>query len=46
MTIDEKIRLGLVALSVVSAAIVAAHFGHASVPKLPFLEELGGGGSS
>lgn len=46
MTIDEKIRLGLVALSVISGAVVAVHFGHASAVKLPFLEELGGTGSS
>ena len=45
MTVDQKIRLGLVALSVISSAIVAAHFGHAVHVKLPFLDEIGGPGS-
>jgi hypothetical protein len=44
MQLYEKIRLGLLAVSVVSAVLVAAHFGH--VVKLPVLEELGGAGSS
>jgi hypothetical protein len=45
MTTDEKIRLGLMALSAVSAVVVAAHFGHLAV-KLPFLDEIGGGAGS
>ncbi|MGI0090192.1 MAG: hypothetical protein ACREBS_00640 [Nitrososphaerales archaeon] len=45
MSTDEKIRLGIMALSVVSAVVVAAHFGHLSV-KPPLLEELGGAGST
>jgi hypothetical protein len=44
MTVDEKIRLGLVALSVVSSLVVAAHVGHLNV-KIPFLDEIGGPGS-
>ena len=43
MTTDEKIRLGLLALSAVSAVVVAAHFGHVNV-RPPFLDELGGSG--
>ena len=46
MTIDEKIRLGLVALSVVSSVAVASHLGVVPHFKIPFLEELGGTGSS
>ena len=42
MTSDEKIRIGMIALSVVASAILAVHFGHAQV-KPPFLDELGGG---
>lgn len=45
MTTDEKIRLGLMALSVVSAVVVAAHFGHAASVRPPLLEEIGGIGS-
>jgi hypothetical protein len=41
MTTDEKIRLGMLALSAVSAVIVAAHVGHLSL-RLPFLDEIGG----
>lgn len=45
MSTEEKIRLGLMALSVVSAVVVAAHFGHLNV-KPPFLEEIGGPGGN
>lgn len=45
MTIDEKIRLGLVALSVVSSIAVAAHFGHAPT-RPPFLDAIGPGPGS
>jgi hypothetical protein len=45
MTIDEKIRLGLITLSVVSSVIVASHFGVVPHIKIPFLDELGGTGS-
>ena len=44
MNTDEKIRLGILALSTVSAIVVAAHVGHLNV-KPPFLDELGGMGS-
>jgi hypothetical protein len=44
MSTDEKIRLGLLALSVVSAVVVAAHFGHLNV-RPPLLDEIGGIGS-
>ena len=42
MTPEDKIRLGLAALSVVTAAITAAHLGH--VPA-PLLDAIGPGGS-
>ena len=42
MTKDEKIRIGMVALSVVASAVLAVHFGHAHL-KPPFLDEVGGG---
>ena len=42
MTIDEKVRLGILALSVVSTVVVAAHMGHIPAVKPPFLDELGG----
>jgi hypothetical protein len=45
MTIDEKIRLGLITLSVVSSVIVASHLGGVPHIKIPFLDELGGTGS-
>jgi hypothetical protein len=45
MSIDEKIRLGMIALTVVSAVVVAAHFGHVTGLKPPFLDEIGGPGS-
>lgn len=45
MTIDEKIRLGLIALTAVSGAVVALYMGHIDV-KNPLLEALGGLGSS
>lgn len=45
MTIDEKIQLGIVALTVVSSVALAAHFGHVNVPK-PFLDAIGPGGGS
>ena len=45
MSTDEKIRLGMLALSVISAVVVAAHFGHMSV-KPPFLDEIGGPASN
>ncbi|MDA4129575.1 MAG: hypothetical protein OK457_02280 [Thaumarchaeota archaeon] len=45
MSIDEKIKLGLLALSVVSAIAVAAHFGHVEIPKHPLLDVIGPGGS-
>lgn len=41
MTLDEKIRLGILALSTVSAVVVAAHTGSVAV-KPPFLDEIGG----
>lgn len=44
MSTDEKIKLGMLALSVVSAVVVAAHFGHFSL-KPPLLDEIGGPGS-
>ncbi|MGA2874331.1 MAG: hypothetical protein ABSE82_02220 [Nitrososphaerales archaeon] len=44
MSTDEKIRLGMLALSVVSAVVVAAHFGHLNV-RPPLLDEIGGIGS-
>ncbi len=43
MTLDEKIRLGILALGTISAVIVAAHFGHVTAVKPPFLDEMGGG---
>jgi len=43
MSSDEKIRLGLAALSVVTAAVAAAHLGH--IPA-PLLDAIGPGGSS
>jgi hypothetical protein len=45
MTIDEKIRLGILALSAVATVVVAAHTGHISV-RPPFLDEIGGGQGS
>ena len=42
MTSDEKIRIGMIALSVVASAILAVHLGQAHI-KPPFLDELGGG---
>jgi len=45
MSTDEKIRLGIASLTVVSSVVVAAHFGHIHEIKLPILEELGGMGS-
>ncbi len=45
MTIDEKIRIGLIALSVVSSIVVAAHFGHVGAVRPPLLDEIGGAGS-
>ncbi len=45
MSIDEKIRLGLLALSVATAIVVGAHVGHLAI-KPPFLDELGGSGGS
>ena len=44
MTTDEKIRLGIIALSALAAAVVAVHTGHLNV-KPPFLDEIGGVGS-
>ncbi len=42
MSIDDKIKAGLVALSVISAVAVAAHFGH--VPAIhPLLDGIGPG---
>ena len=43
MSTDEKIRLGLAALSVVTAIVVAAHFGHISATKPPLLDAIGPG---
>ncbi len=43
MSIDEKIKAGLVALSVISAIAVAAHFGHVSVSRPPLLDAIGPG---
>jgi len=45
MTLDEKIRLGLMAVTVVSGALVAMHLGSHMEIKIPFLEEIGGIGS-
>jgi hypothetical protein len=45
MDIDEKIKLGLIALSVVSAIVVAAHFGHVEAARHPLLDVIGPGGS-
>jgi hypothetical protein len=45
MSIDEKIKAGLIALSVVSAVAVAAHFGHVEMAKHPLLDVIGPGGS-
>lgn len=43
MTTDEKIRFGILALSAVSAVVVAAHAGHFPAGiKPPSLDELGG----
>lgn len=43
MSIEEKIRLGVLALSAVSAVVVAAHVGHFPAGiKPPSLDELGG----
>jgi hypothetical protein len=44
MNIDEKIKIGLVALTAISAIAVAAHFGHVST-KPPLLDIIGGPGS-
>ncbi len=41
MSTEDKIRLGMLALSAVSAVVLAAHFGHAVKP--PLLDEIGGG---
>ena len=41
LSTDEKIKLGLLAVSVVSAVVVAAHFGHIN-EKPPLLDEIGG----
>jgi hypothetical protein len=43
MSIDEKIKAGLVALSVVSALAVAAHFGHLPAGYHPLLDAIGPG---
>ena len=45
MSIDEKIKAGLIALSIVSAVAVAAHFGHFEAAKYPLLNVIGPGGS-
>jgi hypothetical protein len=42
MRTDEKIRLGMIALSAVTAVVVAVHVGHPNL-KIPFLDEIGGG---
>jgi len=42
MSIDEKIRLGMIALSVVSSVVVAVHVG----VKPTLLDIIGGIGSS
>jgi hypothetical protein len=43
MSIDEKIKIGLIALTVVSSIAVAAHFGHLPSSKPPLLDGLGPG---
>jgi hypothetical protein len=43
MSIDEKIKAGLVALSVISAIAVAAHFGHVTTTHPPLLDAIGPG---
>jgi len=45
MSTEDKIRLGMLALTVVSSVVVAAHFGHFA-GKPPLLDEIGGIGSS
>lgn len=42
MSIEEKIRLGLLALGTVAAVVVAAHVGGHIAVKPPFLDEIGG----
>lgn len=44
MSTDEKIRLGILALSAVSAVVLASHMGHIAV-RPPWLDDLGGQGS-
>jgi len=46
MTLDEKIRLGLIALTAVSGAVVALYLGGHMDLKDPLLGALGGIGSS
>ena len=46
MTIDEKIRLALFALTAISGAVAALHFGGHLEVKNPLLEAMGGIGSS
>ncbi|MHB1907913.1 MAG: hypothetical protein ACYCQJ_03455 [Nitrososphaerales archaeon] len=43
MTLDEKIRLGILALSTVTTVVIAAHIGGHVIVKPPFLDEIGGG---
>lgn len=45
MSLDQKIRLAILALSTIAAIVVAGHFGHLPSVKLPFLDEIGGQGS-
>jgi hypothetical protein len=42
MTIDEKIRLGMLALGAAASVVLAAHFGGHIAVKPPFLDEIGG----
>jgi hypothetical protein len=46
MSLDEKIRLAILATSVIAATALAVHFGHIPSLKLPFLDEIGGGNST
>ena len=46
MSIDEKIRLGMLALAVASTVVAVVHFGHVPQASNPLLDVLGGIGSS
>ncbi len=44
MSPDQKIRLGILALSAIAAVVVAAHTGHLLPMKHLFLDPIGSGG--